>query len=142
MKRITAILITVILSGVFLASLVFAGVGAPPYNPANVKITGGTINGASVGVTTPGAGAFSTLTANSNPTVGQTNSIARLSVKSIAVNGGAGQSEIYLSSSTTHDRAYLSYSHLLETLRVGVVGTTVGNFTSTGLNATQIGATT
>ena len=61
MKRITAILITVILSEVFLASLVFAGVGAPPYNPANVKITGGTINNAPIGATIPATGAFTAL---------------------------------------------------------------------------------
>ena len=54
MKKLTSILITLLLT----ASAAFAGIGGPPYNPKNVGITGGAINGTPVGATTPSSGAF------------------------------------------------------------------------------------
>lgn len=43
------------------------------YQPGSVAITGGTINGASVGATTPAAGTFTTLTANNAVTANGAN---------------------------------------------------------------------
>ena len=41
------------------------------YNPSNVAITGGSINGTTIGATTPAAGTFTTLTANSTAQFGR-----------------------------------------------------------------------
>jgi hypothetical protein len=49
------------------------------YNPASVAITGGTINGATIGGTTPAAGTFTTLTSTG---------IAVLNSNTFAVSGG------------------------------------------------------
>lgn len=43
------------------------------YQPGSVAITGGTVNGASVGATTPAAGTFTTLTANNSVTANGAN---------------------------------------------------------------------
>jgi len=67
-----------ILGALFLVTSFFAGcfpnanaqITPPYYNPANVRITGGTINGTTVGATTAAAGTFTNLTANTLLTVG------------------------------------------------------------------------
>lgn len=59
------------------------------YNPAAVAITGGTIDGAAVGGTTPAAGAFTTLTSTSPPTIsGAAITAATIPNTSLAANGG------------------------------------------------------
>ena len=58
------------------------------YDPAAVAINGGTINGVTIGATTPAAGAFTTLAASSDLTVG--GSVA--ADKNIIVAANAGQS--------------------------------------------------
>ena len=50
---------------------VTVSVAGSVYNPSNVAITGGSINGTTIGATTPAAGTFTTLTANSTAQFGR-----------------------------------------------------------------------
>lgn len=52
-----------------LPSLCFSQYFGPPYNPASVSITGGTINGATLGAITPAPGAFTTLSSTGTSTL-------------------------------------------------------------------------
>lgn len=52
-----------------LASVAVAGIVPPPVNQASVAVTGGTINGTTVGATTRATGAFTTLGANALTTI-------------------------------------------------------------------------
>lgn len=59
---------------IFFSALLFsvaetnAQITPPYYNPANVNITGGNINGSTIGATTPSTGAFTTVTQGSGVT--------------------------------------------------------------------------
>ena len=50
---------------------VTVSVAGSVYNPSNVAITGGSINGTTIGATTPAAGTFTTITANSTAQFGR-----------------------------------------------------------------------
>lgn len=69
MKNITVFL-SALVALLFSVAETNAQITPPYYNPANVRITGGTINGVTIGGTVPAVATFTTLTANTLFTVG------------------------------------------------------------------------
>lgn len=126
--------------------------GVRPYNPTNVTITGGTINGTPIGNTTPAVGSFTALTATGAGTFGDTGSsgAARLRVK--GDNGDTTGPQIYFDtlgntyklgmSSTGTERVYVKDGGGIERLAVTGAGiAAIGTLSATdSVTATKHGA--
>lgn len=150
MKKLSGILIAALL---LLASFAYAGsAGGPPYRPSAVAITGGAINGTTVGANTPSTGAFTSIsgTSISGTSISSTNDVifgsleanAAVNIVSSVASGGVGKSELLLGNSSTGARGWLSFNHADDTLGLGMVGVGAFTLTTTGINNTAIGATT
>jgi hypothetical protein len=78
--------------------MLLGSTGADPGFGNNPIITGGTIDGAAIGGTTPAAGAFTTLSATGNLTPSQTNGIVGTTTNNNANAGSVGE---YVTNSST-----------------------------------------
>jgi len=89
MKNITLFL-SALVALLFSVAESSAQITPPYYNPANVNITGGNINGAVIGGTTAAAGSFTTLSATGNATVGPGGATGTDAAFTINSGNGAG----------------------------------------------------
>lgn len=108
-------------------------------NANSVAITGGTINGTSVGASTPSSGAFTSLSANDNATFGSSNS-------DTATFNGLIASEFTPSTANTYDLGRNSHEwrnlYLTGTATVGTLtASSDSSFTSTGAVKLSSGTT-
>ena len=115
MKNLTVFL-SALVALLFSVAETSAQITPPYYNPANVAITGGTINGATVGATTPAAGNFTTLSATSTV------------VASTGLAWGAGTYQGYLS--------YSGGNVFIGNLSTGLVNFAVNGVTTASVSST------
>jgi hypothetical protein len=123
-----------------IANTQVSGLGTMSTQNANsVAITGGTINGTSIGATTPSTGRFTTLTVNDNTTLGSSNS------DTTTFNGRIA-SEFTPSTANTYDLGRNSHEwrnlYLTGTASVAVLNASADSaFTSTGAVQLSSGTT-
>lgn len=95
----------------------------------SVAITGGSINGVAIGGSTAGAGSFTTLAASD---------LVTLSNKLRLSDGSSLLPALYFQGNTTSG----FYSSTSNVIGVAISASSIGTFTSTGLNGMDIGTTT
>ncbi len=122
-----------------LSGAAFTGaISAPSISTASATLTGGTINGMSVGATTPAAGAFTTLSTTGALTAG-----GAISAPSMSVQGGASNAEFDLVTTNYGTLQVGQYSNgafigttstnaTYNALRLGVGGNEVARLTASG----------
>jgi len=83
MKKISVFL-SALVALLFSVAETSAQITPPYYNPANVRITGGTINGTAIGATTAAAGSFTSLAAGNTAVTGTLSSTDNISTAKAA----------------------------------------------------------
>ncbi len=104
---------------------------AAAYNPASVAITGGSINGVTIGAGTPSTGAFTTLTTTGNVGVGTISPGARLEVANTAA-------ELRLRSTGAGDAIIRAYVNAAEAGKIGFTDANEVYFEANGAEALRI----
>jgi len=136
MKNITLFL-SALVALLFSVAETSAQITPPYYNPANVRITGGTINGTAVGATTAAAGSFtslsSTKTSSDNLVVVDTTGSFKSGI-GFYNNASGPYTKLYFDNATNEtvfNHSYPNGSFLLQ-----YNSNTIGTITSTGLAVT------
>lgn len=114
-----------------------AQITPPYYNPANVRITGGTINGTTIGATTAAAGSFTALSStktNADNFINVNTTGSFKSGISFDNNLSGPYAKLYFDNSNNNsvfDHNYIVGNHLIK-----IASNTIGTFSSTGLAVT------
>lgn len=134
MKKISVFL-SALVALLFSVADTSAQITPPYYNPANVRITGGTINGTVIGGTTAAAGSFTALNATDTFT-GTANPSTAQAIKLIGRSGGNNDAQIafFRSDGTTSTGFFNSIATGLQWY--GPAGSLVTSFTDAGLAVT------
>ncbi len=97
-------------------------VSTPGAVGSSVAITGGSINGTNIGATTPGSGAFTTLTASGATTLTATTASTSTTTGALIVSGGVGVAKAILGGDILgacgDDKAFLSWNGSVDTYYV------------------------
>lgn len=105
------------------------------FNPSTVAITGGTINGASVGATTRSTGAFTTLALTRTDSTGTPGNVTNNSALGRAAFAAAGSTVVVTSSIVTaSSEVFVQLLGAADATLTSIIGVTVaaGSFTVTG----------
>ncbi len=114
-------------SGAGFVAAVTTIIGECGYDPAAVAITGGTINGTTVGATTKAAGGFTTLTANGAATLTANTASTTTTTGTLVVTGGVGVSGAINAGGALGVAGVITPSTTL-----GIVGTTLADSAQAG----------
>jgi hypothetical protein len=113
---------------------VTTALGFTPVNPSSAAITGGTINGTSIGATTPSTGAFTTLSATTPLAISSGGTSANVDTAALSNILGNPSAGTYGISCTTSTSCTSDASVIYTPSNVDITGGTI--------NGTSIGATT